>query len=224
MATRKDDSLQSISVQLDRKNYSYWGYVMKNFLRGKSMWGYVTSVRDKPTDQTNPDYAVSLDVWEADNSKIITWINNSVAHSIESAELRAFSPYIARREEQRLVQFLMALQNDFEGLRGTILHRNPLPSVDSVVSELLAEEIRLKSHIDTGTILTTPSVFAAPQRPQANHQNRSNTKVSQDECAFCKEKGHWKAQCPLLLSKGKVQSQQQQQRPHNIPWKPQQQH
>ncbi|XP_075473383.1 uncharacterized protein LOC142504394 [Primulina tabacum] len=166
------------------------------------MWGYVTGVRDKPTDQTNPDYAVSLDVWEADNSKIITWINNSVAHSIgaqlakyetakevwdhlarlytqsnfakqyqleidiralqqkdmsiqefysamsslwdqlaltESAELRAFSPYIVRREEQRLVQFLMALRNDFEGLRGTILHRNPLPSVDSVVSELLAE-------------------------------------------------------------------------------------
>ncbi|XP_075489501.1 uncharacterized protein LOC142528343 [Primulina tabacum] len=258
MATRKDDSLQSISVQLDGKNYSYWGYVMKNFLRGKSMWGYVTGVRDKPTDQTNPDYAVSLDVWEADNLKIIALINNSVAHSIsaqlakyetakevwdhlarlytqsnfakqyqletdiralqqkdmsiqdfystmsslwdqlaltESAELRAFSPYIARREEQRLVQFLMALRNDFEGLRGTILHRNPILSIDSVVSELLAEEIRLKSHVDKGTIPTIPSVFAAPQRPQANHQNRSNTKL-----------------------------QQQQQRPHNTQWKPQQQH
>ncbi|XP_073309961.1 uncharacterized protein [Primulina huaijiensis] len=82
MATHKDDSLQSISVQLDGKNYSYWCYVMKNFLRGKSMWGYVTGVRDKPTDQMNPDYAVSLDVWEADNLKTITWINNSVAHSI----------------------------------------------------------------------------------------------------------------------------------------------
>ncbi|XP_073063790.1 uncharacterized protein [Primulina eburnea] len=144
----------------------------------------------------------------------------------ESTELRAFSPYIARREEQRLVQFLMALRNDFEGLRGTILHRNPLPSVDSVVSELLAEEIRLKSHVDKGTIPTTPSVFAAPQRPQSNHQNRSNTKVSQDECAFCKEKGHWKAQCPLLLSKGKGKPQQQkpQQQQHqpsqNTPWKP----
>ena len=42
----------------------------------------------------------------------------------------------------------MALRDDFEGLRGTILHRNPLPSVDSVVCELLAEEIRLKSHTE----------------------------------------------------------------------------
>jgi len=30
----------------------------------------------------------------------------------------------------------MALRDDFEGLRGAILHRNPLPSVDSVVSDV----------------------------------------------------------------------------------------
>lgn len=47
----------------------------------------------------------------------------------ESAELRACAAYIARREEQRLVQFLMALRDDFEGLRGSILHRSPLPLV-----------------------------------------------------------------------------------------------
>ncbi|GJV26184.1 hypothetical protein Tco_1378879 [Tanacetum coccineum] len=63
----------------------------------------------------------------------------------EPATLSSFDPYIKRRESQRLVQFLMALRHDFEGLRGSILHREPLPSVDSVVSELLAEEIRLKS-------------------------------------------------------------------------------
>lgn len=52
----------------------------------------------------------------------------------ESAALREFELYIARREKQCLVQFLMALRNDFEGLRRTILHRSPLPSVDSVVN------------------------------------------------------------------------------------------
>ena len=53
--------------------------------------------------------------------------------------------YITRREEQRLVQFLMALRSDFEGLRGSIVHHSPLLSVDSVVSELLAQETCLKS-------------------------------------------------------------------------------
>lgn len=51
-----------------------------------------------------------------------------------------------QREEQRFVQFLMVLRDDFEGLHGSILHRNPLSNVDSVFNESLAEEIRLKSY------------------------------------------------------------------------------
>jgi hypothetical protein len=42
MATERDDSLQSVSVRLDGKNYSYWSYVMINFLKGKMMWEYVS--------------------------------------------------------------------------------------------------------------------------------------------------------------------------------------
>ena len=72
---------------------------------------------------------------------------------IESTELRAFVPYIASREEQRLVQFLMALRDDFEGLHGSILHRSPLPSVDYVVHELLSKEIRLKTQLRKGILL-----------------------------------------------------------------------
>jgi hypothetical protein len=41
MAIERDDSLQFVSVRLDEKNYSYWSYVMRNFLKGKKMWGYV---------------------------------------------------------------------------------------------------------------------------------------------------------------------------------------
>ena len=211
MSFGKDDSLQSISVQLNGTNYSYWSYVMQNFLRGKSLWSYVCDkdTTTKPADAKTTESKTAMEVWEVNNSKIITWINNSVTHSIgaqlakyetakevwdhlsrlytqsnfakqyqlemdiralqqhnmsvqefysamsslwdqlaltEPAELTAVAAYIKRREEQRLVQFLMALRFDFEPLRGSILHRTPLPSVDSVVNELLAEEIRLKSN------------------------------------------------------------------------------
>ena len=67
----------------------------------------------------------------------------------KSAELKACGAYIAHREQQRLIQFLMKLRNDFEGLRGLIFHHSPLPFidfVDSVVSELLAKEIYLQSY------------------------------------------------------------------------------
>ena len=45
------------------------------------MGGHVIGTCVKPKS-TNEDYATELDTWEANNSKIITWINNLVEHSI----------------------------------------------------------------------------------------------------------------------------------------------
>ncbi|XP_052625020.1 uncharacterized protein LOC111912222 [Lactuca sativa] len=121
----------------------------------------------------------------------------------ESKELKDFQPYIARREEQHLVQFLTALRSDFKGLRGTILHRSPLSSVDSVVHELIAEETRIKSHADKGFKTTYIPTPAPAVLAVSSNQSRQTSRVAHDECAFCKQKNHWKAQCPLLVNKGK---------------------
>jgi len=53
IATKRDDSLQFVSVKLDGKNYSYWSYVMRNFFKGKKVWGYVsgTYVIPKNTEE-----------------------------------------------------------------------------------------------------------------------------------------------------------------------------
>ncbi|KAK4485459.1 hypothetical protein RD792_008100 [Penstemon davidsonii] len=282
MTSESGDSLQSISVRLNGKNFSYWSYVMKNFLKGKKMWGYVTGIEVKPTTDSGADYAKLLDIWETNNSKVITWINNSVECSIgmqlakyecandvwdhltklytqsnfakryqlehdiraleqndlgiqefytlmsnlwdqlaltEPTDLRGNSSFITYREEQRLVQFFMALRNDFEGIRGSILHRSPLPSVDSVVSELLAEETRLKSHSGKG-LLPSPSasVLAVPSRPPANNRNQPYVPTAPDECRFCKKKGHWKSQCPVLMRQKPLQ-QQQPQHQSQPPWR-----
>lgn len=82
MASERDDSFQSINVRLNGKNYSYWSYVMKNFLIGKKLWGYVSGTHCKPIEVNNEKYVEQLDSWGVCNSKIITWINNSVENSI----------------------------------------------------------------------------------------------------------------------------------------------
>ena len=87
----------------------------------------------------------------------------------------------------------MALHSDFEGLRGLVLHRSPLPSVDSVVSNVLAEETCLKSHSEKGTLSTSnPSVLVVPSKSSSNNQNMTFTRATFDEYNFCKQKGHWK--------------------------------
>jgi len=98
-----------------------------------------------------------------------------------------------------LIQFLTVLRSDFEGLRGSILHRSPLSSVDSVVSELLAEEIRFQSYSVKGILSAlNPSVLAVPSKQFFNHHHKPYTRVDFDEYSFYKWKGHWKTQCPKL--------------------------
>ncbi|CAI8599151.1 unnamed protein product [Vicia faba] len=119
---------------------------------------------------------------------------------MKSTKLKLVKAYTGQREKHHLVQFMVALRDDFEGLRGGILHCNPLPTVDSVFNELLTEEIRIKSHSnlipDKGVLSTPPSVFAAPFH-KGKPQGRVELRIG--ECAFCKEKGHWEAQRPRMI-------------------------
>ena len=121
----------------------------------------------------------------------------------EDAELRSFAPYIARREVQRLVQLLMALRPEYEHCRASILHRTPLPSVDSVLHELLAEETRLKSQTEKVAQTSSASVFATGILPIPSQRNKINIKNGRD-CNYCKQPGHWKNQCPELLARQKI--------------------
>ena len=71
-----------------------------------------------------------------------------------------------------MVQFLTALHNDFKGLKGLILYHSQLPFVDSVVSELLAEEIRLQSYSKKGILsASNPSLLAVPSKQFFNHHH-----------------------------------------------------
>jgi translation initiation factor IF-1 len=54
---------------------------MRNFLKGKKMWGYVSGTYVIPKNTKEGD-VVLIETWEANNAKIITWIHNSIEHSI----------------------------------------------------------------------------------------------------------------------------------------------
>jgi hypothetical protein len=69
-----------------------------------------------------------------------------------------------------LIQFLTTLYSDFEGIRRSTLHRSPLPFVDLVVSELLAEEIRLQSYSEKRILYTSNlSMLTVPFKPLSNN-------------------------------------------------------
>ncbi|XP_028067417.1 receptor-like protein 15 [Camellia sinensis] len=97
------------------------------------------------------------------------------------------------RDQQRLVQFLMALTPRFEPVRASLLRRTPLPTLEQAVSELLSEETRF------GTLHPHPvdSVLATPQIRSSPSPQPSTT------CNYCHNRNllstHLLLHCPVRL-------------------------
>jgi hypothetical protein len=67
--------------------------------------------------------------------------------------------YVKRRDQHRLHQFLMALHDDFEPVCVQLLHRSPLPTLDTAIFELVRAETRLQTMCSqpSHTVLAAPS-------------------------------------------------------------------
>ncbi|XP_059454959.1 uncharacterized protein LOC132185165 [Corylus avellana] len=109
--------------------------------------------------------------------------------------------YITRRDQHRLHQFLMALRDAFEPVRVQLLHRSPLPTLDTAIFELVRAETRSQ------TMRSQPShtVLAAPSSGSSSFQreyyDRSGTSrlppKSRDNnyCRYCRRRGHTIDKC-----------------------------
>ncbi|XP_028085425.1 uncharacterized protein LOC114286457 [Camellia sinensis] len=194
-----DDKLQAIITKLDGTNYSYWSHVMKNFIMDKGMWNYMIGVTIRPTESQETEADVAK--WDKENAQILTWFHNSVQttngmnFSKYSTSKQLLDSYTKHRKKQHLVEFLMAVHDQFEPLQGAILHWSPLPSMDGVVCELIVEETWFKvAHGAPASqlVFATPPFLPTPPSPLFQVIGKPKPRVSMDECSFCRQKGHWK--------------------------------
>ena len=90
----------------------------------------------------------------------------------------------------------MSLHKDFEPIRGQLLNRSPLPSLDIVVNELVRKEARLatlQAQNKFNVLAITPSAPPIEQPQQSgdssdssNHRKQTNKKF----CNYCKRPGY----------------------------------
>ncbi|KAG9453992.1 hypothetical protein H6P81_006896 [Aristolochia fimbriata] len=110
-----------------------------------------------------------------------------------------FQSYI---DKVKLVQFLMALREDYESVCSSMLHRSPLPSVESALSELLSEENWLFTWGPLGSsICDTETVFvSAPRRSFSSSAPMSGQScdMSLVQCNYYKDFDHIKFTSPKL--------------------------
>ncbi|KAJ9554225.1 hypothetical protein OSB04_018270 [Centaurea solstitialis] len=108
--------------------------------------------------------------------------------------------YQAYFNQLHLITILMGLQDKYENVRASLLHRHPLPSLDDAITELLSEETRLQ--LRTPAPAPSESVFYTPSssKPKGkgfqNSYNKPQGKPSTNECAFCHSPSHFLVDCP----------------------------
>ena len=110
--------------------------------------------------------------------------------------------YVARRNQHALHQFLMALRDDFEPVRGQLLHRSPLPTLDTAIFELVYAKNRSQTirSQPNHTVLATPSSGSSSFWQE--HFDRSNTPrlppkscTNNYYCQLCRRQGHTMDKC-----------------------------
>ncbi|WVY98629.1 hypothetical protein V8G54_030780 [Vigna mungo] len=107
-------------------------------------------------------------------------------------------------------QFLMKLRSDFEGIRSNLMHRDPVPSLDACLNELLHEEQRLltQSIIEDQRLSTVPVAYVAQWK--SRHHDMSTIQCFSCKrfghyastypkkfCNYCKKDGHIIKECPI---------------------------
>ena len=122
---------------------------------------------------------------------------------VDPRDAALFATY---QDQQRLVQFLMALTNDFEPVRASLLHRKPLPTLQQAISELISEETRLgtvKSQHSESVLATVQHRRSfGPSNPQGRGFGNSSTQ-GPPACRYCqnnnKPHDHALIRCPVRV-------------------------
>ena len=83
------EKVDIIPIKLDGTNYMSWSFHLKNFVTGQGLIGYLDGTTPAVT-ATDDSGAKTLATWNQNNTKVVTWILNSVDPSISLA-LQAYT-------------------------------------------------------------------------------------------------------------------------------------
>ncbi|XP_027918140.1 uncharacterized protein LOC114177099 [Vigna unguiculata] len=119
-------------------------------------------------------------------------------------------------ETSKRDQFLMKLRSDFDATRSNLMNRDPVPTLDACLSELLREEQRIKTHTVMEQNMNSSAPVSVAYAAQGKNKPRDMRSVqcysckgfghlakdcSQKFCNYCKKRGHIISACPIRPAK-----------------------
>ncbi|XP_024025631.1 uncharacterized protein LOC112092806 [Morus notabilis] len=192
------NTLQLTTHKLNRKNYLSWAQTVKLLIDGKGKLGFLTGEAKKPGEK-DP----KLKTWRSENSMVTAWLINSMDYSIGKPFLFLPTAKAARQGDREVMVYCNEMVNlwqeldlryeeewdctndsvhcmkrELDEVRGRILGRKPLPSIQEVFSEVRREKKRrsvmMKKEEARG--VTEAKTFALVSRGADLDGDRRNTK------------------------------------------------
>ncbi|KAL0404363.1 UNVERIFIED_CONTAM: hypothetical protein Sradi_2077100 [Sesamum radiatum] len=143
-----------VSNSLTGSNFLSWSRSIKFALRAKMKLGFIDGENPKPAENSE-----EYEQWVRADSFVISWILNTISKDIVESflyidtardlwmpkvNIRVFcgasKESADHKQQDRLMQFLMGLNDSFDHIRGQILMVEPLPDVAKAYSMVLREE------------------------------------------------------------------------------------
>lgn len=112
-------------------------------------------------------------------------------------------------EDQKLIRFLLGLNEAYNGVRGNILMMKPLPFTAQAYSIVLHDESQREIQSDTSFSVESSAFMVSGKKwaPQKHHEGAkvgipnsgADGKRSDLFCNYCKKSGHVKEGCYKLI-------------------------
>ncbi|KAG6529275.1 hypothetical protein ZIOFF_011472 [Zingiber officinale] len=153
-------------------------------------------------------YSRFLNLWDEYSNIIYSKVPKEALASIQ-----------AIHEVSKRDQFIMKLRSDFDVARAGLLNRNPVPSLDICLGELLREEQRLATQAVLGASLEKSTVINVAYAAQGRNRGKDQLQCysckefghiarncSKKFCNYCKQHGHIIKECPTRPENRRTQA------------------
>ncbi|KAG6495050.1 hypothetical protein ZIOFF_042841 [Zingiber officinale] len=170
---------------------------LRPFNTAKEMWDYLKRIYHQ--DNTARGFQLELEIGNLSQGDLSIeqyysgflnlWgeYSNIIYSKVPKEALASIQ---AIHEVSKRDQFLMKLRSDFDVARAGLLNRNPVPSLDICLRELLREEQRLATQAVLGASLEKSTVINVAYAAQGRNRGKD-----QLQCYSCKEFGHIARNC-----------------------------
>ncbi|CAN6688542.1 unnamed protein product [Malus baccata var. baccata] len=203
-----------VSKTLDGNNYGQWSRAMCMGLSAKNKIGFIDG-----TIKTPPLLDTKYTAWKRCNDMVTLWLMNSVHSDIASSIMytetaaavwndlndrfsqSSLKGLDEREEKERVMQFLMGLNDSYSTVRGSVLLMSPLPDTRRVHGHILQHErqIVVVNRPDKGTNSHAMQVQQASTSQLTNNKHFNASSRKSLKCTYCDGDRHLVDRCYYII-------------------------